>query len=86
MIARLGQKFRQVRGGRAIPIAPPPIIGLGTGGGFSYVLQDTGGGTRRRWRRFCAACWSRPTRTRSLNRVFSTFSADHPVGLPRYRS
>ncbi len=34
MIARLGPKLRQVRGGRAVPIAPPPIIGLGTGGGF----------------------------------------------------
>ena len=30
-----------------MPLAPPPIIGLGTGGGFSYVLQDTGGGTPR---------------------------------------
>ena len=39
-----GPKLRQVRGGRAVPLAPPPIIGLGTGGGFSYVLQDTGGG------------------------------------------
>ena len=45
MIARLGGKFRQVGGGRAVPLAPPPIIGLGTGGGFSYVLQDTGGST-----------------------------------------
>src|SRR5271156_955627 len=44
MIARLGAKFRQVRGGRVVPIAPPPIIGLGTGGGVSYVLQDTRGG------------------------------------------
>jgi multidrug efflux pump subunit AcrB len=45
MIARLGPKFRQIRGGRAVPLAPPPIIGLGTGGGFSYVLQDAGGGS-----------------------------------------
>ena len=35
---------REVRGGTAVPIAPPPIIGLGTGGGFSYVLQDFAGG------------------------------------------
>lgn len=25
----------------------PPTIGLGTGGGFSYVLHDTGGGSPR---------------------------------------
>ena len=45
MIAGLGAKLRQVRGGIAVPLAPPPIIGLGTGGGFSYVLQDTSGGS-----------------------------------------
>ena len=44
MIARLGPEIPALRGGRAVPLAPPPIIGLGTGGGFSYVLQDTGGG------------------------------------------
>ena len=27
-----------------VPLAPPPIIGLGTGGGFSYVLEDLRGG------------------------------------------
>jgi len=40
LIGRLGEKFRQVQGGVVDPLAPPPIIGLGTGGGFSYVLED----------------------------------------------
>jgi hypothetical protein len=43
MIAGLGDKFRKLRGARGVPLAAPPIIGFGTGGGFSYVLQDTGG-------------------------------------------
>ena len=34
-----------------VPLAPPPIIGLGTGGGFAYVLQDCAAATQRRWRR-----------------------------------
>ena len=38
------QKFAQIRGGTVAPLAPPPIIGLGTGGGFTYVLQDSKGG------------------------------------------
>src|SRR5271166_5021429 len=42
MIGRLGQNLAAVRGARAIPLAPPPIIGLGTGGGFSYVLRALG--------------------------------------------
>src|SRR6185437_5113330 len=47
LIARLGDKFRGIRGGRAMPLSPPPIIGLGQGGGFSYVLQDYTGGNPR---------------------------------------
>ncbi len=34
----------QIQGGTVVPLAPPPIIGLGTGGGFTYVLQDLRGG------------------------------------------
>ena len=61
VIARLGAKFRQIQGGTVVPLAPPPIIGLGTGGGFAYVLEDLRGGDpkalaqvaarARRWRR-----------------------------------
>ena len=87
LIARLGAEVpRRCAAARAVPLAPPPIIGLGTGGGFSYVLQDyRAAATRRRWRRCCAACSWRPTRIPKLSRVFSTFSADNAVDLPRYR-
>jgi multidrug efflux pump subunit AcrB len=44
VIARLSGKFRQIPGGTVVPLAPPPILGLGTGGGFAYVLQDLSGG------------------------------------------
>src|SRR4051812_8603426 len=44
IIARLGTAFRQIGGGLVLPLAPPPIIGLGTGGGFTYVLEDLRGG------------------------------------------
>ena len=79
VIARLGQKFRQIQGGTVVPLAPPPILGLGTGGGFAYVLR---GSARRRSQSarsgFARAHWSPPTRIRKLNRVFSTFSATNP--------
>lgn len=42
VIPRLGAKPRQIQGGTVV--APPPIVGLGTGGGFTYVLQDLRGG------------------------------------------
>ena len=77
MIARLRPKFRQIRGGTVVALAPPPIVGLGTGGGFTYVLEDLRGGDRRSWRRFCAGSLWRPTRTRNWRGVL-TFSAANP--------
>jgi len=46
MIARLRDKFRQIREGAVVPLAPPPIIGLGTGGGYYDRALAF-----RRWRR-----------------------------------
>ena len=76
--AGLGQKFRQVRGGRAVPLAPPPIIGLGTGGGFSYVLQDTGGGSPQALAQVLRGLLVAANQDPKLSRVFSTFSAATP--------
>ena len=45
IIARLAGELRGLRGGTASPLQPPPIIGLGTGGGF---LFRPAGLTRRR--------------------------------------
>src|SRR4051794_27438192 len=78
MIARLSDKFSQLRGGRAVPIAPPPIIGLGTGGGFSYVLQSTGGSNPRAMAQVLRGLLVAANQDPSLNRVFSTFSASTP--------
>ena len=78
MITRLGQKFRQLRGGLAVPLAPPPIIGLGTGGGFSYVLQDTGGGTSQALAQVLRGLLVAANQNPQLNRVFSTFAPATP--------
>lgn len=78
VIDKLGQKFRAVRGGRAVPLAPPPIIGLGTGGGFSYVLQDTGGGTPQALAGVLRGLLVAANQEPRLSRVFSTFSAATP--------
>jgi hydrophobe/amphiphile efflux-1 (HAE1) family protein len=78
LIASLGQKLRQVRGGRAVPLAPPPIIGLGTGGGFSYVLQDTGGNTPQALSQVLRGLLVAANQNPRLNRVFSTFAAATP--------
>ena len=78
MVTRLGAKFRQLRGGRAVPLVPPPIIGLGTGGGFSYVLQDTGGGSPQALAQVLRGLLVAANQDPRLSRVFSTFSAATP--------
>ena len=47
-----------------VPFNLPPIIGLGTGGGFEYQLQNLEGRPRPRWRGPCARSSWRRTRTR----------------------
>ncbi len=78
IIGRLGPALRNVRGGIAIPLAPPPIIGLGTGGGFSYVLQDLRGGPPENMAQVLRGLVVAANQDLQLSRVFTTFSATTP--------
>ena len=61
-----------------VPFAPPPIIGLGTGGGFSYVLQDLRGGDPARLAQVLRGLVIAANQNPQLSRVFTTFSATNP--------
>ncbi|MDU0341207.1 efflux RND transporter permease subunit [Bosea rubneri] len=78
IIARVSQKLRAVRGGAVVPIAPPPIVGLGTGGGFTYVLQDMGGSDPKALARTLRGLTIAANQDPQLSRVFSTFSDTTP--------
>ena len=78
IIARLAGKLRAVQGGIAVPLAPPPIIGLGSGGGFTYVLQDTHGGDPKSLAQAMRGLLVAANQDASLSRVFSTFTAATP--------
>lgn len=78
VIARVSQKLRAVRGGTVVPIAPPPIVGLGTGGGFTYVLQDMGGSDPKALARTLRGLTIAANQDPQLSRVFSTFSDTTP--------
>ncbi len=77
-IARVGAQLQQLRGGYALPMAPPPIIGLGTGGGFSYVLEDLGGGEPKAMAQVLRGLLVAANQDPRLERVFSTYSASTP--------
>jgi hydrophobe/amphiphile efflux-1 (HAE1) family protein len=79
IIGRLAGQFRAgVRGGMAVPILPPPIVGLGTGGGFTYVLQDLRGGDPKALAAVLRGLIVAANQDPRLTRVFSTFSATNP--------
>ena len=78
LIGRLTQKFGEIKGGTVVPLAPPPILGLGTGGGFTYVLEDLRGGDPKALAQVLRGLLVAANQDPKLNRVFSTFSATNP--------
>lgn len=78
LIERLGPKFRAIQGGTVVPLAPPPIIGLGSGGGFAYVLQDLRGGDPKALAQVLRGLLVAANDDPKLDRVFSTFTATNP--------
>ena len=78
IIARLNGKLREIQGGSVLPLPPPPIIGLGTGGGFTYVLKDLKEGDPKALAQVVRGLLVAANQDPKLNRVFSTFSATDP--------
>ncbi len=78
LIAELRAKFRQIQGGTVVPLSPPPILGLGTGGGFTYVLQDLRGGDPKELAQVVRGLTVAANQDPQLTGVFSTFSATNP--------
>ncbi len=61
-----------------VPFAPPPIIGLGTGAGFEYQLQNLEGRPTTEMAAVMRALVQAANRDPVLERVYSTFSASTP--------
>ena len=84
MIARVNPKLRAVPGGAVVPISLPPILGLGSGGGFAYVLKDLRGADPKELAQVVRGLTVAANQDPQLNNVFSTFSATNPSDLSRY--
>ena len=78
IIARLSGELREIRGGHTVPMAPPPIIGLGTGGGFTYVLKDLRDGDPKVLAQAVRGLLVAANQDPRLEQVFSTYSANDP--------
>jgi hydrophobe/amphiphile efflux-1 (HAE1) family protein len=78
IIDRLNTKFRQISGGSVVPLTLPPIIGLGSGGGFAYVLEDLRASDPKILAQVLRGLVVAANQDPQLTRVFSTFSATNP--------
>jgi hydrophobe/amphiphile efflux-1 (HAE1) family protein len=78
VIARIGPKLRQITGGAVVPLSPPPVIGLGSGGGFAYVLQDLRGADPKALGQAVRGLTVAANQDPRLARVFTTYSATNP--------
>ncbi|MGE3292437.1 MAG: efflux RND transporter permease subunit [Geminicoccaceae bacterium] len=78
LIERMRPQLAAIRGGLAMPLNVPPIVGLGSTGGFEYVLQALQGQSpadlAATMRGLIVAANARP----ELAGVFSTFAANTP--------
>jgi HAE1 family hydrophobic/amphiphilic exporter-1 len=78
IVRGLNARFAEIPAAQVFAFLPPAIPGIGTGGGFSLMLQDRSGGTvdflAENMQSFIDAARQRP----ELQGVFSTFRASVP--------
>ncbi len=78
ILASLNRQLASIPGALSFAFLPPPIPGIGTGGGFSLFLQDRSGGSveflEENVQRFLQAARKRP----ELQRLFTPFRASVP--------
>jgi len=78
VIDRFAAKGAAIASARVMPFNLPPIVGLGTGGGFEYQLEDLQGRAPEDLAAAMRALILGANQDPSLNRVFSTWATNNP--------
>lgn len=78
IVAQLQAQLSAVQGANIFPFRLPPIAGLGTTGGFEFVLQDTTGGTPQALVGAMQNLVINANQNEDLQAVFSTYRATMP--------
>lgn len=78
LIGRVAGGVQQIRSATIFPLNLPPIIGLSTGGGFEYQLQNLEGREPAEMGSVLNGLLAAANQDPKLTRVFSTFSATTP--------
>ena len=85
VIKDLGPKLQMLmfspNGGIVEPVEPPAVSGVGSLGGFEFMLQDQGGNTLTDLDRVAHKITSAGASNKDLTDLFTTFSANDPQEL-----
>jgi HAE1 family hydrophobic/amphiphilic exporter-1 len=78
IVQELQQAMSAISAGTVIVIAPPPVRGLGTGGGFKMVIEDRSGAGYQALEHATFAMMGAANQTPGLRSVFTTFNTKTP--------
>ena len=78
LIGTLNQQFASIQEAFVISVAPPPVRGIGTTGGFKMEVQDVHGGEPAELESVATAIMAQANQTPGLAGVFTTFSTKTP--------
>jgi HAE1 family hydrophobic/amphiphilic exporter-1 len=78
VIDRIAAQTIGIPSARVMPFNLPPIVGLGTGGGFQYQLEDLQGRTPEALAGVMRGLILAANQDPALSRVFSTWASDNP--------
>ncbi len=78
LIGALNQQFAGIQEAFVISVAPPPVRGIGTTGGFKMEVQDVHGGEPAELEAVATAIMAQANQTPGLAGVFTTFSTKTP--------
>jgi HAE1 family hydrophobic/amphiphilic exporter-1 len=78
LIGALNQQFASIQEAFVISVAPPPVRGIGTTGGFKMEVQDVHGGEPAELESVAMAIMAQANQTPGLAGVFTTFSTKTP--------
>jgi HAE1 family hydrophobic/amphiphilic exporter-1 len=78
IIKDLSARLAQITAANILVIQPPPVRGIGTGGGYKMVVEDRSGAGYRALEEVAKRIVSEAGRTPGLARVFTTFNTKTP--------
>jgi multidrug efflux pump subunit AcrB len=76
--AELNKRLSVIQDAFIVAVLPPPVMGIGTAGGFRMMIEDRGGRGAAALREAASALMARANGTTGLSQVFTLFETSTP--------